>query len=472
MFDRHLRYRARAQPDAVAVATGSGLIHYARFDADIDRVALRLAGLGLLHGTRIGVRLANPYVHWLMVLALARLDLVSVALPDESDRVGTLVPDLILTDRPDDTTPLHRPITGAWLREALATPAPAGTTQGMGLGHGIARIMPTAGGDGARRAVCYTNDWIERGLSRFLLACATRPGGLLCTLPTSKAVGFLGPLAAWAQGGTVLFGPPRQILPQLRPDLLLTAADDLDGLLSEWPDRAAPDPGLLTIIAGPVDAITVMRCAELISPNIQRTYATAECGVIAIGPAQAASPRAVGTVLPAFDLQVVDPRGHPVPPGMPGEFRLRDWQGLARAQSDVAGAGSLHDGWFYPGDLGSIDAAGGVCLDRPIGEIAALRGLRVPLIAAENTARAVPGVADAAAFVLPPGAGEDHLWLAVVRDDAFDAAALRDALAPFLELTLKLQVVWAEHIPRDERGQPRRDILRAAAQAGLQSRQF
>src|SRR5258708_14725476 len=80
MYNEWISFRAKSRPDHVAVVVPSGPVRYGEFDAQIDKVAARLAALGIRAGGTVAVHMPDEYVHWLFVLALDRLCLGSVSI--------------------------------------------------------------------------------------------------------------------------------------------------------------------------------------------------------------------------------------------------------------------------------------------------------------------------------------------------------------------------------------------------------
>src|SRR5258708_15585440 len=72
MYNEWISFRAKSRPDHVAVVVPSGPVRYGEFDAQIDKVAARLAALGIPAGGTGAVHMPDEYLHWLFVLALDR----------------------------------------------------------------------------------------------------------------------------------------------------------------------------------------------------------------------------------------------------------------------------------------------------------------------------------------------------------------------------------------------------------------
>lgn len=72
-----------------------------------------------------------------------------------------------------------------------------------------------------------------------------------------------------------------------------------------------------------------------------------------------ARPGTCGPILPTVELEIVDPRGHPQPPGTPGELRVKGamlFSGYLRDDSPYTLRGPSD--WFLTGDIGVLDDHG------------------------------------------------------------------------------------------------------------------
>ncbi len=101
MYGEWIAHWAKRSPGNVAVVLPQAAINYAAFDGHINKVAARLAALAIPPGSRVAVHVADVYLHWLLVLALDRLGVVSASLDTLTPGDPVLValkPDLVLSD--------------------------------------------------------------------------------------------------------------------------------------------------------------------------------------------------------------------------------------------------------------------------------------------------------------------------------------------------------------------------------------
>ena len=101
MYSEWISFRGKSRPEHVAVVVPAGPVRYGEFVAQIDKVAARLAALGIRAGGTVAVHLPDEYLHWLFVLALDRLGLASVSIGMPSPQHPLLMalrPDLVVTN--------------------------------------------------------------------------------------------------------------------------------------------------------------------------------------------------------------------------------------------------------------------------------------------------------------------------------------------------------------------------------------
>ena len=96
-----------------------------------------------------------------------------------------------------------------------------------------------------------------------------------------------------------------------------------------------------------------------VCPRVMVGYGSSEAGIVAAGPAETLNldKGEIGKVIPGVEVEIVDETsGKPVKSGS-GLVRIRG-AGVARGYYDEAAAQSSHfkDGWFYPGDIGSVSS--------------------------------------------------------------------------------------------------------------------
>jgi acyl-coenzyme A synthetase/AMP-(fatty) acid ligase len=200
-----------------------------------------------------------------------------------------------------------------------------------------------------------------------------------------------------------------------------------------------------------------------ISPNILIIYGTNETWCIAAATAELVErhPGTVGYLTENVALEIVDRKSHvPLPPGTPGEVRLRS-PGMITGYIDNPEADAKHfrDGWFYPGDAGVMNGDGLVYLKGRSDEVLNFDGILVGPQDIENVALQFPGIREAAAFGVPSSARGDLPFLAVVGDESIDHQELLAHCRARLGSRAPVRIMQVDVLPRNPLGKVMRRQL-------------
>jgi acyl-CoA synthetase (AMP-forming)/AMP-acid ligase II len=166
----------------------------------------------------------------------------------------------------------------------------------------------------------------------------------------------------------------------------------------------------------------------------------------------------VGIPLPDVDLQVVDADGHELPAGTEGAVRYRT-PGLVSGYLVGGAVEPLPDGWFTPGDRGSLTATGSLVLAGRDSELLNIGGVKVDPARLDDLAAGFPGVRDAAAFGLERHAGIPEVGLAVVTEEGCDLRALDRELRDRMPVGHPTAYWRLDAIPRSRLGKALRAKL-------------
>ncbi len=110
-----------------------------------------------------------------------------------------------------------------------------------------------------------------------------------------------------------------------------------------------------------------------------------------------------GRALDNVALRVVDDAGHPVAPGIEGNFELHTDTVFAGYldRPEATAAAFSPDGWYRPGDLAMIDADGYLQITGRVRDVINRGGEKVPVAEIEQLLYAHPAVAEAAIVAMP-----------------------------------------------------------------------
>lgn len=159
---------------------------------------------------------------------------------------------------------------------------------------------------------------------------------------------------------------------------------------------------------------------KTITPNVYIDYGCNEMGKISVlGPEDPVTAGSVGKLYPGMEGQAVDDEHKPLPSGTIGNLRFRSpWMPQAYVGNATATAQRFRDGWFYPGDVGSIDAAGYITLSGRTDDIINFGGIKISPADIEAVLEQHPDVVDAAVVGIPdPMSGQVVVAFVVLRRD-------------------------------------------------------
>jgi long-chain acyl-CoA synthetase len=194
---------------------------------------------------------------------------------------------------------------------------------------------------------------------------------------------------------------------------------------------------LIGFAAEPMDAPTLKRLREQISPNVVQMYGSTEIGAAGtcITAEEMTGDRLVSVGRPLLngDLRVVVPGGGPadeVAPGAVGEILISSPSLAAGIWRDpeASAASFLVDGdrrWWRSRDLGRLDAGGYLYLEGRRDDMIISGGINIMPARVEEVLLAHHGVAECAVVGIPDAEWGERVQAFVVRADAaLDAEAL------------------------------------------------
>jgi acyl-CoA synthetase (AMP-forming)/AMP-acid ligase II len=465
MYASLISYRAFMNPQSTAMITDDGAVSYSKLNAWVEHAARTLAPMLPASRAVVAVNLAQLPLHWIALLALARLGHVSVSI-GKDDLPANSNASLILTDQAEHAgQPSYLLLTPEWWEAVRTAPAQRPLPERAGWDD-PARIMLTSGTTGQPRRVLLTHRMLMRrfqsDMAFYGISASSR---YYMVMKPGSLAGFVAPMETWMAGGSIVFStrPPLiQELVQLDITAIGMATGQLASMIRNLPADFAPRPDLKVVVGGSLLTKTLAdEAAARLTPNILVAYGSTEVGTVAGAPAAAIDTEAndVGRVIPEAQLQIVDDNDRVLPFGKTGIVRVRSTSGITAYDGDPeASAAVFRDGWFYPGDLGALSAGGILRVTGRAAEVMNLGGNKIAPELIEELVRSYPAVRDVAAFAAPNNLGIDQLWIAVVRAPDFDEAALIQILAP--KIQGKVRALYLAAIPRNDMGKIRRDELK------------
>jgi len=515
---------AQEAPDRVAlVEPRSGRrTTWAELDAEADRVASGLAGLGLVAGYRVALALPNRVEFVAGYLGVLRAGLVVVPVNPRA-RTGELL--RLLVDSGARAV-LADPATLVTVRQAVAgledallaadeelrrrsvvprvvavsAPALPGETAYDDLVRGdagapsadappgvadperLAVLLYTSGTSGSPRAAMLSHRALLAGIEQ---EAAVRPDLLrpddvvLGVLPLFHVYGLNAVL------GLVLHQRARLVLVDgfdAQATLDVVAAEGVTVLpvappvFAHWrdvPDLGERLRGVRLVLSGsaPLAPELVTAFTRRTGIEVHQGYGLTEAAPVVTSTAQSvgpAKPGSAGAALPGIELRLVDEAGGPPEPGDPGEVLVRGANLFSGYWPDGSG-GPDADGWFATGDVGFLDPDGELFLVDRLKELVIVSGFNVYPSEVEDVVAELDCVAEAAVIGVP----DDRTGEAVVvyvtpgASTSYDAAEVEQRVREHCGLRLARfkrprEVRVVDELPHTVTGKVAKGRLRAA----------
>ena len=222
-------------------------------------------------------------------------------------------------------------------------------------------------------------------------------------------------------------------------------------------------PNLSTIIMGgskPSEQL-IERIKSELDCRIFNSYGSTEAGNIGLSEITDGVENSLGfdIVHEDIDLEIVDDQDNQLPSESIGNIRYRRKDmNTSYYKNPVATAQFFKNGYFYPGDLGSIDRAGQFFIEGRSTDVLNLGGVKINPERIETVAMAQLGVRDCAAFGRINESGVEELNVALVVDGDFNQEHFDKAMAKKIVQPIR-RVHLVAAIPRNENGKIQRNLL-------------
>ncbi|MBM3515075.1 MAG: long-chain fatty acid--CoA ligase [Alphaproteobacteria bacterium] len=191
-------------------------------------------------------------------------------------------------------------------------------------------------------------------------------------------------------------------------NLVLASPIDLERVLDQASHLLIPDPNRRTFVAGGrLSPRLSERICRHLGPEMTIMYGSAEAAWVCRGKAEVID-RAVGAVgrpLPRVEVEVVDDQDRLLPLGIEGRVRIKSpYVIMAHAKN----------GWFYPGDRGTVDSNRLLSIAGRIDDVINIGGAKLAPAPLEAALIDIAGVEDAAIVAVPSEDGSERLVVATV----------------------------------------------------------
>ena len=390
-------------------------------------IAAELRAAGLRKGDLVATLLPNGF-DWLVTLAASHEGLLSVSLHhigQAADLGAALVVAVPERRGVQTTTVPILNVDDKWLRarENYADATPPREFDGE---KSLVRLVLTSGTTGKAKAAEYNAGTIK-ALSASAAEVLGHGGSSRLSFMGFSSMGGVYQALAHMTLGTpyVAIGALTTRLPELIDELEISVLVGATVSLAQVCDvfEGHPESGTTIkriIIAGstPSDALINRLAERFPGAGVAIMYGSTEGGLIAVKEAAVGSePRIVGHVVPNVEVTIVDINGQLLEHGEVGEIRYRSPEVIERYYRDPESTKeSIRDGWFYPGDRGMFTPAHELMIVGRVDDVMNIGGVKVDPLALESAALAVPGVTDAACYLVDTSDGKTQIEMALVVD--------------------------------------------------------
>jgi acyl-CoA synthetase (AMP-forming)/AMP-acid ligase II len=458
--------QCRFQPDSPALCVPGDhhtVITYSRLDRMIRNVARNARAAGLKPGDRAVIFSDDQILHAALILGLARARVASI-----SGRNPELPPelniDVIIAD-----------FGRTFSRRTRVMPADFSWTAGDGLaldeemhtpsGDEVCRLIFTSGTTGDAKAVAYTHRMVAERVARFdylagnLLAAPLRS---YVELGFATSLGFLLLIRTLMRGGMLLLAGSCEAAMNAcdlyRVDSWVGAPGSLIPMVELYEQSEGRRCNFQAMLAGGslLSKSLSERVRSRMCSNLIAAYGSTETNMVATAPAYitAETPGAVGYLTPGMVVQAVDRDHRALPIGKEGLIRIRGPYNVNEYVDDPEeSARAFRDGWFYPGDIGSITMNNLLIIAGRQKTVMNIGGDKVKPELIEDVLTAFSGVNEAGVFGFVNDYGIEEVWAVIASTTAVDEPQLHIHCQKRLPANfVPRRFIRAQALPKNEMG--------------------
>jgi acyl-CoA synthetase (AMP-forming)/AMP-acid ligase II len=472
-------FQCRRQPPAAAICVpgpGIGLISYRRLEQFIHNVSRRLHALGLPERSIVAISIGDVIFHSAVLLASMRLGMIAVSLREGEISLPFKI-DALIADGKRSFANMGRVMLAdlSWTEGDGRPLEPHLLPQTHE--DDLCRLILTSGTSSTPKAVAFSHKRIATSMARLStfgnrIANCSR---IYCDVPISSSLGFRFLIYALSRGGMAFFpgenfSSTLRVIEDYKVQCLVGSPSGFENLL-RWFDTVPSYQSNVEVIYCGGDVLSRSlsdRLRSRICSHLICVYSSTEAGVAAVAHAHeiAEVPRAVGFVPPGVTVQIVDASGTLLPPGQEGQVRLRSEYAVGGYFGNPEESEKVfRDGWFYPGDLGTLSDADLLVITGRAHAILNLGGNKISPEPIELVLAQFPGVVEAAAVAVANAYGNNEICAVVVSREKLDEAALRthcDARIPRPFAPVKY--IFVDSLPHNEMGKLDRGPLQETIQ--------
>lgn len=467
-------FQARYQPDAPALcAQGIDVVSYARLAAQMNNIARRAGAIGLRQGNVVALSIDRPLLHAALILGLTQAGIVPVSVAGNEPPAGLKIDAVFKnTHYPFAPQAQHVTVDYGWLA-GDGTPV-AVSPQGGDAMDKPARIVLTSGTTGDPKAIALTHGMVRVRNARFEYVIGNRYptfSRIFISMGLAAALGYQFLIYILGRGGTLFFFGETfentlRAFEIFRIQAMVATPTALAQLLGFCDQQRSIELHLDTILSGGsllpralVERIRPRLCTHLITG-----YGSTETAISATAPAHriAHVEGAAGYVTPGMRMEIVDNEDRPIPAGNDGTVRIASEFAVDRYIDDpVESKKVFRNGWFYPGDLGSLTADNLLIISGRQNDVLNAGGGKMAAEKVEAVLTSFKGVNQAAVCMQTSRLGVEEVWAAIVAGEPIDPENLRaHCRARIPEVFVPARIVTLASLPMGVTGKLDRQRLK------------
>jgi acyl-CoA synthetase (AMP-forming)/AMP-acid ligase II len=381
------------QRQVAALIEGERTITYGELADRVLHMADHLAKLGVVRGDQIALCLKDDSQHVIALLAAACLGALAVQIdsrsrPTERARILDAFPLRLAIVTADNDEGMNCPKISV---DSLSQLPIGGTTPTPKLIEDWNTPFATqasSGTTGVPKFTLVTHLQYLFHMLSYLEVVPPRQHRYLSTLPLYFSAGRLGCLAHLLRGDTlilhpVLFSPGEFIenVSRHAATVAFVVPSVLRQLLTITHGRLPLLPKIDLLISGgsPFFAEEKLQVASRVTPRFCEMYGTAASGPMSAlrGEAIQERPTSVGRPFSFVDVEIVDDDDRPLEVGATGQIRCRGPGLTSPITTPATTETGFRNGWYYPGELGSLDEFGYIFLQGRTSEVIFRGGAKI-----------------------------------------------------------------------------------------------
>lgn len=421
------------------------------------KIASFLRHVGVEPGDTVAIDLPAS-LHLLFALAVFHEAAIGCMVPSNVG-AASLLPDWLFTASADARIPCTSKVTVDSKALALIAAQPTNIVQRRYTStESVCRLVFSSGTTGRPKPVGFTVEMIEQRAQAAQGFWMHNPP-FMSLLDVGTVSGFQTFYASIQRAQTYIVpGVPSHNLAQINRHhvrSIKASPAQIAALVNESERSKVGTPSLQVVqFAGTALPPMIARRARMsLGVEIHNLYGSTETGTVAARYEDSDDPTDAGQVMPGAQVQIVDDADCPLPPGEIGKIRYRrDYQADSYFGEPHGKSSAFKNGWFYPGDNGSLTADGKLRLAGRTSEIINAGGVKIDPAIVDAVAIEVKGVRDAGGFAYEDGQGMVQFHLAVVIDSDFDAQELVDRLELEFGSARPSTILAVTQIPRNAMG--------------------